>query len=66
MTTWKAGGYQIREYLTNEHGERHVHVLLDGDLIAVVFVPSGVFRDLFAPRHRGRILRALRQATLIP
>ena len=66
MATWKAGGYVIRQY-ANDHEPAHVHVYLDGRLVARVTLRAGKFmKKPRTPRkHRGRILAALRSINLI-
>ncbi len=64
MPTWKAGGYIIRLYAV-DHPPLHVHVFKDGRLVARFDLEGQEFMPGSAPRHTGRIRKALKRAKLI-
>ena len=64
MTTWKRGGYVIRQY-ANDHDPPHVHVFHDGRLVAKFDLRGRRFITITNKRHAGRIIAALRAEGLI-
>jgi len=58
----KACGYIIRKYDT-DHPPLHVHVYRDGRLVARFDLEGQMFMDV-DPRHRRRVMKALRQCGL--
>jgi len=64
VPTWKSGGYLFRMY-QNDHPPLHVHIFKDGKPLDRYDMENGKFMDETIGRHRGRVLRAMRDAGLI-
>ncbi len=64
MPTWKSGGYIFRMY-QNDHPPPHVHIFKDGKHLDRYDLENGRFMDGTIGRHRGRCLKAMRDAGLI-